>query len=30
VGPRAPRLNPKKSERVTFAAGDRVVVLASS
>ncbi len=27
---RAPRLNPKKSERVTFQAGDRVVVLAES
>jgi ion channel POLLUX/CASTOR len=29
-GARAPRLNPKKSERVTFQAGDRVVVLAES
>lgn len=27
---RAPKLNPKKSERVKFAAGDRVVVLADS
>lgn len=29
-GARAPRLNPKKSERVTFATGDRIVVLAES
>ena len=27
---RAPKLNPKKSERVKFAAGDRVVVLADA
>ena len=29
-GRRAPKLNPKKSDRVTFAAGDRVIVLADS
>jgi voltage-gated potassium channel Kch len=30
AGARTPKLNPKKSERVTFAAGDRVVVIADS
>lgn len=30
AGARAPHLNPKKSERVTFKQGDRVVVLAES
>ena len=29
-GARAPKLNPKKSAKVTFAAGDRVVVIADS
>jgi hypothetical protein len=29
-GPRAPKLNPKKGERVTFSPGDRIVVLATS
>lgn len=29
-GARAPKINPRKSERVTFAAGDRVVVIADS
>jgi len=30
TGGRAPKLNPKKSARLTFAAGDRVVVIADS
>ena len=30
TGARAPKLNPKKSARVTFAAGDRVVVIADA